>query len=89
MKVIGLLSLLFLVGCAPMKSMEQLEADAMVTGDWSAVEERERAIARKAERQGVKLNCPTGYVSFCQTYAGLDRCGCVSRRGMQDMFAGR
>ena len=89
MKISGLILLLFLVGCAPMKSMEQLENEAMMTGDWSAVEDRERAIARKAERQGVKLNCPSGYISFCQNYAGIDRCGCVSRRGMRDMFAGR
>ena len=69
--------------------MEQLENEAMLTGDWSAVEEREKAIARKAERDGVKLNCPVGYITFCQSYTGQDRCGCVSRRSMQDVFAGR
>ena len=88
MKVFGLLILLFVVGCAPMKSLEQLEADAMMTGDWSAVEERERAIARKTERQSTRLTCPSGYITFCQNY-GQERCGCVSRRSMQDVFAGR
>ena len=91
MKVFGVLILLlfFVVGCAPMKSLEQLENDAMLTGDWSAVEKRERMIARKAERQGVKHQCPVGYISFCQTFAGRDQCGCVTRQGMRDLFAGR
>ena len=89
MKIFGLLILLFVVGCAPMKSLEQLEREAMMTGDWSAVEQREKAVARKAERQGIKMNCPVGYIAYCQGYAGRDECSCVSRRGMEDIIAWR
>ncbi len=89
MKGFGLLILLFLVGCAHTKSLEQLENEAMLTGDWSEVEKRERLIARKAERQGISHKCPVGYISFCQTYTGHEQCGCVTRQGMRDVFAGR
>ena len=89
MKIFGLTMLLFLVGCAPIKSMQQLENEAMLTGDWTAVENRERAMARKAEREGVKLKCPIGYVAFCQAFTARDECSCVSRSGMEDIFAWR
>jgi hypothetical protein len=37
-----------------MKSMEQLEQEALLSGDWSAVERRERLIARQAKSATVK-----------------------------------
>lgn len=87
MKVLGLVALLLLVGCAPVKSLEQLEAEATRSGDWTEVEKRERILARANENTGV--SCPVGYVSFCQTFAGRERCDCVSRQGMRQVFAGR
>lgn len=89
MRIIGVLILLVVVGCAPVKSLEQLEQEAMLTGDWTAVENRERALARKAEREGAKLKCPVGYVAFCQAFTARDECSCVSRSGMEDIFAWR
>ena len=88
MKVLGVLAvLLLLTGCASVKSLEQLEYEASVSGDWSEVERRERVLARRAEKDG--LNCPAGYVSFCDRFGGDQKCGCVSREGMRDIFAGR
>ena len=89
MRIFGVLILLVVVGCAPVKSLEQLEQEAMLTGDWSAVEKREKAVARKAERQGAKLKCPVGYIAFCQAYTVREECSCVSRSGMEEIFAWR
>ncbi len=52
----GLLLLSFLVGCAPVTTLEELEAQAYVSGDWSAVDKRERMIARREARMGP--TCP-------------------------------
>ena len=88
MKVLGVLAVLFvLTGCSSVKSLEQLEHEASISGDWSQVEKRERILARRAERDG--LNCPVGYISFCEKLGGDQKCGCVSRQGMRDIFAGR
>ena len=88
MKVlIGLLALCFVIGCAPVKSLEQLEAEASVSGDWSAVEKRERILARRAATTGP--SCPEGYVSYCERFGGFERCGCVTRTSMREMLAGR
>ncbi len=78
---------LLAVGCAPVKTIEQLELEASITGDWSEVEKRERMLARRKAK--APIDCPTGYVGFCQSYGGQSDCGCVSREGMRDMFAGR
>ncbi len=88
MRILGLTALLLITACAPVKSLEQLEAEATVTGDWSAVELRERVLARKAERGGGG-QCPSSYVSFCQKFAGRERCECVSKQSMRQVFAGR
>ena len=88
MKAISLVAVLFLVGgCASVKSVEQLELEATLTGDWSAVERRERLLARRDH--SAAISCPTGYVSFCKTYGFRESCGCVSRQGMREIFAGR
>ncbi len=88
MKTIGVLAvLLFVTGCASTKSMDQLELEASISGDWSEVEKRERILARRKEREGP--NCPNGYISFCEQVGGAKNCGCVTRQGMRDIFAGR
>lgn len=88
MKVLGVLAALLLVtGCASTKSMDQLELEASISGDWSEVERRERILARRKESDA--LRCPTGYVSFCEQVGGVKNCGCVTRQGMRDVFAGR
>ncbi len=61
MKGIAISGLLLLLGgCASFASLEELEAQAMLTGDWSAVERRERIIARREAQDAVQ--CPSGAV---------------------------
>ena len=68
-----------------MATLEQLEEEAMVTGDWSQVEKRERIIARRAARKGPK--CPSGTVSVCNADYGRNRCSCVNQEGVRDLLA--
>lgn len=68
--VIGLLA-----GCAAGPTLEELEARALVTGDWSLVEKREAQLAR---RNRPTIHCPSGKVSYCESYVGQSRCGCIS-----------
>ena len=76
MKGIMILALLFLAGCSAHKSMEQLEAEALVTGDWSRVEQRQRLIARRNLRSSVA--CPAGTIGYCEIDTGK-RCSCVDQ----------
>ncbi len=85
MKCMGLLLLCFLLGCAPVSTLEELEAQAYVSGDWSEVDKRERMIARRQARQGP--SCPSGYIAYCEKYAGAARCTCVSRDAMTGILA--
>ena len=76
-----------IVGCAPTPSLQELEAEAEVTGDWTEVERYERALARRAARQGPM--CPTGQVSFCESYLGSEQCRCVDGDRMRALLIGR
>lgn len=85
MKVLAIIGVLFLTGCGSFTSLEDLEHQAMLTGDWSAVEERERVIARRKERAGIQ--CPSGYVSYCQRNVGSNDCQCIDNDVMRDVLA--
>ncbi len=85
MRCMGLLLLSFLVGCAPVTTLEELEAQAYVSGDWSAVDKRERMIARREARMGP--TCPGDAVAICERHVGSQRCTCVSRDVMRDMLS--
>ena len=85
MKAIGtLILILMLGGCAAVPTLEELEDQAVLTGDWSQVEKRERTIARRQTAE--PLDCANGYVSYCETRIATTRCSCVSRSAMRDMF---
>lgn len=87
MKGMALLVLLLLGGCGTYTSLEQLEATAMLTGDWSEVDKRERIIQRRKLRAG--LQCPVGMVSVCQAGAALNRCTCVKSDTIRSLLDGR
>ena len=88
MKQLGILGvLLALAACAPMKSLEDLEAEALRTGDWSLVEEREALIAKRNSRR--PMQCPGGAVSLCERTVGLYRCQCVAKGAMTGSLASR
>ncbi len=76
MKLAGLLIIILLAGCASKPSLEELEAEASMTGDWSAVEKRERMNRRmsvQSERQ-----CETGFILRCSKRSAKEICSCVS-----------
>ncbi len=76
MKVLVLLGVLILTGCVSVPTLEQLETQAFLTGDWSAVEQRHRTIAKRAAPRTIQ--CPAGYIAVCKKQMGQeDRCGCV------------
>lgn len=77
MKILMLLGAFFLTGCGSMSSLEYLEEQALLTGNWSAVEKRERLIAKRDARRPIQ--CPSGFVSYCEQQFRQKRCGCVDR----------
>lgn len=89
MKLFGIVVLgLALAACAPQQSLEELEMQAMLTGDWGQVEKRERSMRRKAQRLAEEnMVCPDGMVSVCEARFGDDRCSCIDRQVMREIFA--
>ena len=78
MKGIIILALVLLAGCTGFTPLEQLEDEAILTGDWSLVEKRERTIARSQMRLGTQ--CQGDKISFCQSTGGGNYCECVEPR---------
>ena len=75
---------LALGACAAPPTLEELEFQALQSGDWSAVEKRERVMARRAEKAGPA--CPQGAILYCEERAGDQACQCVSRRALNDLL---
>lgn len=75
MRFLSVFALVLLSACATGPTLEELEDQAMLTGNWAAVEHRERSLARRQARQG--LQCPAGYLSYCEDRYGDARCSCV------------
>ncbi len=85
MKVLLLLGAFFLSGCMSMPTLEQLEEQALLTGDWTAVEKREKLIAKRERILGPL--CPAGTMAYCQGYLGQIRCGCFSFAEMRALLS--
>jgi hypothetical protein len=76
-KFVGIMALCLLVGCSARPTIEELEAEALDTGDWSAVKKRQRM----DEKFGVVKTdsaCRGDKVEICQTKSGQEFCDCVS-----------
>ncbi len=76
-----------MLGCAPMPTLEELEAEALRTGDWTAVEERERLIAKREARRPQK--CGGDLISICQKSVGRYDCQCVTKNVVTQVFTSR
>ena len=62
------------VGCALRPPLEQLEDEAMITGDWTAVERREELI--KTRLESTAPSCPRGEVKKCIEEQSGIQCYC-------------
>ena len=87
MRALLLAAVLLLNACAATVPMAELERQAMLTGDWSAVERRERRQARRADRYGP--SCGPGRLSYCERSGSRDRCACVDGRNVWNRFNSR
>ena len=79
MKLLYGLVLAVLVGCSTSLSLDELEQEALATGDWSAVEKREKVIARSRGDAGPQ--CPSGSVKSCYEFGMKSECLCLKRGG--------
>ena len=84
MKILLIFGLVVLAGCVANPTMEELEAEAMQTGDWSKVEQRELLQARRMGR--ARTQCPTDFALFCDTDSGEEDCRCVNREAYRAMY---
>ena len=85
MRVLLIIGAIFMGGCGSFVTMEELQEQAMLTGDWSAVEQREKILARRAERRGP--SCNNGRVAYCEIRMGDKVCRCMDRETLADVFA--
>ena len=81
MRALVLLTGILLAGCGSVTPMEDLERQALLTGDWSAVEKRERMLDRQAIAR--REHCPSGTISYCVEEFGRSKCSCVGRSALR------
>ena len=90
MKLIILAVVLLLSGCAAAKSMQQLEKEALKSGDWSKVEQRGRiTVGKRRHRNSLRLNCLAGQIAVCEQFGSKDKCTCHARRRALGVIYGR
>ena len=78
--------LLLLTGCGTYVPLEELRAQALQSGDWTAVERREAVLAKRDIRRGTA--CPKGTMLMCESRVGNRKCHCVDRNSMSRMMTG-
>ena len=86
MKVLMLAGMCLLAACGSYIPLEVLEEQAMLTGDWSAVERREQIIAERRARSG--NHCPNGYITYCETRVGRQDCTCMRKEVLSSLVYG-
>jgi len=79
MKIAGILLLVFLVACSNQPTLDELQAESARSGDWTAVEKRERM----NERMSVQTEsvCMDGYFNYCRVKGAQEICTCEPARG--------
>jgi hypothetical protein len=73
-----LLITIVLAGCAARPSFEELEQEALSSGDWSAVESREGMLERR--RVANTSSCSGRETQVCIEQGADDDCFCLSPR---------
>ena len=77
MKIVGIMVLCLLVGCAARPPIDELEAEALKTGDWAAVEKREH-IDKNWGVVNTDSVCHGEKVEICYKKSAQKECACVS-----------
>jgi hypothetical protein len=75
--LLGALSIVLLTACSSRRPLAELEEEAEITGDWSAVQ-RYRKMDKSMNRVNGENFCENGYVIACVTKGEQEECGCVS-----------
>ena len=75
--------ILILGACTPMPTLQELEDEALITGDWSLVERREERLNRNKEYRDAVAFCRERHrLLTCETRAGrlnIENCSCATR----------
>ncbi len=79
MRTTLLLVALILSACASRPSLEELEEQALATGNWEAVEKREQLDAKRRKNSGP--DCPRGQTKVCIDDGSGVECICSARGG--------
>jgi hypothetical protein len=80
MRIVTILLLaLVITACAPRPSLKELEEQAMVSGDWTAVEYREEMAENRLEKSGP--DCPRDLVKVCIEAGPAADCHCARPSG--------
>jgi len=75
MKFVFLITVAIVLGCASKPTLEELEDEAIRTGDWADVERREEAIKRSLESRAP--GCPPKLNKYCvEEQSGIE-CYCL------------
>ena len=84
--------ILILGACTPMPTLQELEDEALITGDWSLVEAREKRINRNNEYKAAVAFCRERHrLLYCETRSGrikLDDCYCATKRAVRARVLG-
>lgn len=78
MKYAAIAISLLLVGCASSPETEELERQALETGDWSAVERRERVADKRRRQVSPDQGCADTQMVFCESLGSMEKCSCMS-----------
>ena len=79
MRLVLLITVLVLAGCSSRPTLEELEDEALVTGDWTAVESREQMLERRRDRTGNA--CPGEQIKACYGAGVSTECYCLQPSG--------
>jgi len=82
MKILRILAVLILFGCAPYQTLDQLKAEAKVTGDWTKVDKKLDRLEREEAKNFPR--CPSNKTEICNNW----RCRCLTKDQLP-MFVGQ
>jgi len=68
-----------LCACSAQPSLEELEDEALVSGDWSKVASYEQKLERTGSAN--ELDCPRQTVAVCRESGLSSKCSCVPSKG--------